>query len=46
MFGPMVDVKSTLMYLRVFRTRPTAILVLLPFILALTVGVGFNLVVK
>jgi uncharacterized membrane protein YraQ (UPF0718 family) len=43
-FGPMVDIKSTLMYLRLFKTRPAAVLVLLPFTLSLLTGVAFNLV--
>ncbi len=45
-FGPMVDIKSTLMYLRLFKTRPTALLVLLPFVFSLVLGVVFNLVAR
>ena len=32
-FGPMVDVKSTLLFLSVFRTRAVAYLVVLPLVL-------------
>jgi uncharacterized protein len=42
-FGPMVDVKSTLMFLSVFRPRTVAYLVLLPVALALVAGVWINL---
>ena len=45
-FGPMVDIKSTLMYLRLFKTRPTVVLVLLPFLFSLLLGVVFNLVAR
>jgi uncharacterized membrane protein YraQ (UPF0718 family) len=45
-FGPMVDIKSTLMYLRLFKTRPTALLVLLPFVFSLVLGIVFNLVAR
>jgi uncharacterized membrane protein YraQ (UPF0718 family) len=41
-FGPMVDIKSTLMYLKVFRRKPVAYLVLLPFLMSLLVGIAFN----
>ena len=41
-FGPMVDIKSTLMYLQVFRLKPVAYLVLLPFLMSLLAGVAFN----
>jgi hypothetical protein len=41
-FGPMVDIKSTLMYLQVFRRRPVAYLVVLPFLLSLLAGIFFN----
>jgi len=34
-FGPMVDIKSTLMFLRVFKPRPVVYLILLPFMLTL-----------
>jgi uncharacterized membrane protein YraQ (UPF0718 family) len=41
-FGPMVDIKSMLMYLQVFRRRPVAYLVLLPFLMSLLAGIVFN----
>jgi len=41
-FGPMVDIKSTIMYLQVFRRKPVAYLVLLPFLMSLLVGIAFN----
>jgi uncharacterized membrane protein YraQ (UPF0718 family) len=41
-FGPMVDIKSMFMYLQVFRRRPVAYLVILPFLMSLLVGIAFN----
>jgi uncharacterized membrane protein YraQ (UPF0718 family) len=41
-FGPMVDIKSTLMYLQVFRRKSVAYLVLLPFLMSLLAGIAFN----
>lgn len=41
-FGPMVDIKSILMYLQVFRHKPVAYLVLLPFLMSLLAGIAFN----
>ena len=41
-FGPMVDIKSMFMYLQVFRRRPVAYLVLLPFLMSLLIGIAFN----
>ncbi len=41
-YGPMVDVKSTLMFLRVFRPRAVIYLVLLPLLLTLTMAVLYN----
>ena len=41
-FGPMVDIKSMFMYLQVFRRRPLAYLVLLPFLMSLLIGITFN----
>jgi len=41
-FGPMVDIKSVLMYLQVFKRRPVAYLVLLPFLFSLFFGVVIN----
>jgi uncharacterized membrane protein YraQ (UPF0718 family) len=41
-FGPMVDIKSTLMYLQVFRRKPVAYLILIPFLMSLLAGITFN----
>ncbi len=41
-FGPMVDIKSTLMYLRVFRPRPVIYLILLPLLMSLLAGILIN----
>ncbi|HEX2698545.1 MAG TPA: permease [Anaerolineales bacterium] len=41
-FGPMVDVKSILMFMQVFRRRTVFYLVLLPFLLSLLAGLAFN----
>ncbi|MCB8942436.1 MAG: permease [Ardenticatenaceae bacterium] len=42
-FGPMVDIKSSLMFLSVFRRRTVAYLILLPFLLTLMLMVFVNL---
>lgn len=41
-FGPMVDIKSILMYLQVFRRRPVFYLVLLPLLMSLLAGIALN----
>jgi uncharacterized membrane protein YraQ (UPF0718 family) len=41
-FGPMVDIKSTLMYLRVFYPRPVSYLILIPFLMSLLAGLAIN----
>jgi uncharacterized membrane protein YraQ (UPF0718 family) len=41
-FGPMVDIKSVLMYWRVFRPRPLLYLVLLPLMMSLLAGLLIN----
>jgi len=41
-FGPMVDIKSILMYGRVFRPRAVLYLVLLPFLMSLLAGIAIN----
>ncbi len=41
-FGPMVDIKSTMMFLGVFKRRTVLYLVLLPFVLNLLAGVVIN----
>lgn len=42
-FGPMVDIKSSLMFLGVFRRRTVAYLILLPLLLSLVISVFVNL---
>jgi len=42
-FGPMVDMKSTLMFAGVFRPKVVAYLVLLPLLMTLAIGVWLNL---
>lgn len=42
-FGPMVDIKSTLMFLGVFKRRTVLYLILLPMLMALLAGVWLNL---
>ena len=41
-FGPMVDIKSSLMFLGVFRKRAVLYLILLPMALSLLMGVAIN----
>jgi uncharacterized membrane protein YraQ (UPF0718 family) len=41
-FGPMVDIKSVIMYLQVFRRRPVTYLVAIPFMMSLLAGALFN----
>jgi uncharacterized membrane protein YraQ (UPF0718 family) len=41
-FGPMVDIKSLLMYRQVFTDRAVRYLVLLPFLMSLLAGLTFN----
>ncbi len=42
-FGPMVDIKSTLMFLGVFKRKYVAYLILLPFLMTLLLSVFINL---
>lgn len=42
-FGPMVDVKNTLMFLSVFRRKTVAYLILLPLLMVILAGVFINL---
>ncbi len=42
-FGPMVDIKSTLMFLGVFKRRTVVYLIVLPMLMALLAGVWLNL---
>ncbi|HUI89931.1 MAG TPA: permease [Anaerolineales bacterium] len=41
-FGPMVDIKSILMFLQVFRRKSVFYLVLLPLLMSLLAGLAFN----
>ncbi len=41
-FGPMVDIKSIIMYLQVFRRRAVTYLVAIPFMMSLLAGIIFN----
>lgn len=45
-FGPMVDIKSSLMFLGVFRRRIVVYLIALPMLLSLLMGVWWNLNVR
>jgi uncharacterized membrane protein YraQ (UPF0718 family) len=45
-FGPMVDIKSTLMFLGVFRKRVVLYLILLPFLMTALVAIWVNLNVR
>lgn len=45
-FGPMIDIKSTLMFLGVFRRRTVFYLVLLPFLMTLLAGVWINMLLR
>jgi hypothetical protein len=42
-FGPMVDIKSTLMFLGVFKQRTVLYLILLPLLLTMLIGIWLNL---
>ena len=42
-FGPMVDIKSTIMFLGVFRRWAVALLIFLPFLMTMLAGVLLNL---
>lgn len=41
-FGPMVDIKSTIMYLQVFKRRSVFYIVAIPFLMSLLAGLLFN----
>ena len=45
-FGPMVDIKSVLMYLQVFKRRAVFYIVAIPFMMSLLFGLVFNYFVK
>lgn len=42
-FGPMVDIKSTIMFMGVFKRRTVAMLIALPFLMTLLISVTLNL---
>ncbi|MCS6910013.1 MAG: permease [Anaerolineales bacterium] len=42
-FGPMVDIKSSLMFLNVFKRRAVAYMILLPLLMTILAGVFINL---
>lgn len=42
-FGPMVDIKSTLMFLGVFNRKTVAYLILLPLLMTMLIGIWINL---
>jgi uncharacterized membrane protein YraQ (UPF0718 family) len=42
-FGPMVDIKSTLMFLSVFKRRVVAYLILLPLLITMLIAIWINL---
>jgi len=42
LYGPMVDIKSILMFTRVFRPRALLYMILIPFILVLLISVSLN----
>jgi uncharacterized protein len=45
-FGPMVDIKTSLMFLRVFRRRTVVYLILLPLLMTMLIAVFVNLNVR
>lgn len=45
-FGPMVDIKSVMMYLQVFKRRAVFYIVAIPFMMSLLTGLVFNYFVK
>ena len=45
-FGPMVDIKSVMMYLQVFKRRAVTYIVAIPFMMSLLAGLVFNYFVK
>ncbi|MBZ0274955.1 MAG: permease, partial [Anaerolineae bacterium] len=42
-FGPMVDIKSTLMFLGVFQRRTVVYLIVLPLLMTMLIGIWLNL---
>jgi uncharacterized membrane protein YraQ (UPF0718 family) len=45
-FGPMVDIKSVMMYLQVFKRRTVTYIVAIPFMMSLIAGLVFNYFIR
>lgn len=45
-FGPMVDIKSTMMFLGVFRRKVVAYLIIIPLLMTLLIGIWVNLFLR
>jgi uncharacterized protein len=45
-FGPMVDIKSTLMYLSVFKRRPVLYIMVVPLLISVLIGIWLNLNIR
>jgi hypothetical protein len=45
-FGPMVDIKSTLMYLGIFSRKTVLYMVILPLLISVLIGIWLNLNVR
>jgi len=45
-FGPMVDIKSVMMYLQVFKRRAVTYIVAIPFMMSLIAGLVFNYFIR
>lgn len=45
-FGPMVDIKSVMMYLQVFKRRAVTYIVAIPFMMSLLAGLVFNYFIR
>jgi uncharacterized membrane protein YraQ (UPF0718 family) len=45
-FGPMVDIKSTMMYLGVFKRRTVAYMIVIPLLMSVLFGIWLNLNVR
>jgi uncharacterized membrane protein YraQ (UPF0718 family) len=41
-YGPMVDIKSIMMFTHVFKRKPVAYLVILPLVLVILISVSLN----
>jgi hypothetical protein len=45
-FGPMVDIKSVMMYVQVFKRRAVFYIVAIPFMMSLLTGLIFNYLIR